>query len=121
VPSFSKRSLDNLASCDPALQKVAHEAIKHYDFTVICGHRGKAAQDKAVAEGKSKAKWPTSKHNAMPSLAFDATPVPLDWNDIKSFHAMAKHMKTAANTVGVKIKWGGDFKGFFDGPHFELG
>jgi peptidoglycan LD-endopeptidase CwlK len=121
VPSFSKRSLDNLASCDPALQKVAHEAIKYYDFTVICGHRGKAAQDKAVAEGKSKAKWPTSKHNSNPSLAFDATPVPLDWNDTKSFHAMAKHMKTAANTVGVKIKWGGDFKNFFDGPHFELG
>jgi peptidoglycan L-alanyl-D-glutamate endopeptidase CwlK len=120
MPSLSKRSLDNLKSCHPDLQKVAHEAIKGFDFSVICGHRGKAEQDKAVATGKSKAKWPTSKHNSKPSLAFDATPVPLDWNDIAAFHAMATAMKTAARKVGVKIKWGGDFKGFFDGPHIEL-
>lgn len=120
MPSFSKRSLDNLKTCDPRLQKVAHEAIKHFDFTVIEGHRGKEAQDKAVKEGKSKAKWPTSKHNSKPSLAFDATPVPLDWNNKASFDAMAKAMKAAAKTVGVPIKWGGDFKNFYDGPHFEL-
>jgi hypothetical protein len=118
--SFSKRSRENLASCHPDLQKVAAEAIKHHDFTVICGHRGKADQDKAVAEGKSKAKWPTSKHNSTPSHAFDATPVPLDWDDLAAFKAMADAMKAAAKTVGVKIKWGGDFKGFYDGPHFEL-
>ena len=120
MPSFSKSSLDHLKQCHPDLQKVAHECIKHYDFSVICGHRGKADQDKAVREGKSKAKWPTSKHNAQPSRAFDAVPVPLDWKNIASFNAMAGHMKTAARTVGVKIRWGGDFKGFFDGPHFEL-
>lgn len=120
MPHFSKRSLDNLGQCHPDLQKVAHEAIKHFDFTVICGHRNKADQDKAVREGKSKAKWPNSKHNKTPSLAFDAVPHPVDWNDIGRFRTMAQHMKTAAKKVGVKITWGGDFKGFFDGPHFEL-
>jgi peptidoglycan L-alanyl-D-glutamate endopeptidase CwlK len=120
MPKFSKRSLDNLATCHPDLQKVAHECIKHFDFTVIEGHRNKTQQDKAYATGKSKAKWPTSKHNATPSRAFDATPVPLDWDDIASFRTMAQHMKTAAKAVGIAIKWGGDFKGFFDGPHFEL-
>jgi hypothetical protein len=112
--------LKNLEQCHPDLRKVAREAIKHFDFKVICGHRGKAAQDQAVATGKSKAKWPTSKHNATPSNAFDAVPVPLDWSDLQSFHAMAKVMKAAAKTVGVRIRWGGDFKNFFDGPHFEL-
>jgi peptidoglycan LD-endopeptidase CwlK len=120
MPSFSKRSLDNLAQCHPDLQKVAKECIKHFDFTVICGHRGKAAQDKAFADKKSKVKWPDSKHNKKPSLAFDATPVPLDWNNKASFHTMARHMKQAAEKVGVSIKWGGDFKNFFDGPHFEI-
>lgn len=120
MPAFSKRSLDNLKTCDPRLQKVAHEAIKTFDFQVICGHRGKADQDKAVREGKSKAKWPTSKHNSIPSHAFDATPVPLNWNDKKSFDAMGTAMKSAARRVGVTIKWGGDFKGFYDGPHIEL-
>lgn len=120
MPSFSQSSLTHLKQCDPRLQKVAHECIKTFDFSVICGHRGKAAQDKAYREKKSKVKWPNSKHNKTPSLAFDAVPVPLDWNDKASFHAMAKAMKAAADRVGVGIKWGGDFKGFFDGPHFEL-
>ena len=51
MPTFSKRSLDNLAACHPDLQKVAHEAIKHLDFTVICGHRGREAQNKAYKKG----------------------------------------------------------------------
>jgi peptidoglycan L-alanyl-D-glutamate endopeptidase CwlK len=121
MPVFSQRSLGNLASCHPDLQKVAHECIKHFDFTVIEGHRGKDAQDKAYAEQKSKLKWPDSKHNKKPALAFDATPHPLDWGDKASFDTMAKHMKEAAKKAGVKIKWGGDFKDFYDGPHFELG
>jgi len=120
MPTFSKRSLDNLATCHPDLQKVAHEAIQTFDFTVICGHRNKADQDKAYKEGKSKLKYPASKHNKTPSLAMDCTPYPLDWNDTKSFHAMADHMKKAAKTVKVGIVWGGDWKSFFDGPHFEL-
>ena len=120
MPSFSQSSLKYLAECHPSLQKVAHEAIKTFDFKVICGHRGKAEQDKAYATGKSKVKFPGSKHNQKPAHAFDAVPVPLDWNDIESFKAMAKVMKAAAKKLGVKMKWGGDFKSFFDGPHFEI-
>jgi peptidoglycan L-alanyl-D-glutamate endopeptidase CwlK len=120
MPHFSQRSLDHLAQCHPDLQKVAKEAIKHYNFQVICGHRGKAAQDKAFAGKKSKVKWPNSKHNHKPSLAFDATPIPLDWNNKASFHTMARHMKTAAKKLSIAITWGGDFKNFFDGPHFEI-
>ena len=120
MPTLNQSSLNHLKSCDPRLSKVAHECIKTFDFQVICGHRSKAAQDKAVREKKSKAKWPTSKHNKTPSLAMDCTPRPLDWNNIESFKTMAKHMKAAASKVGVPIKWGGDFKGFFDGPHFEI-
>lgn len=120
MPSFSKRSLDNLKQCDPRLQKVAHEAIKTFDFVVTCGHRGKEAQNKAFAEKKSKLKWPDSKHNKTPSLAFDAAPYPIDWNDIKRFDQMGAVMKAAARSVGVKITWGGDWKSFVDRPHFEV-
>jgi len=120
MPTLGKKSLEYLAECHPDLRKVAHECIKHYDFSVICGHRGKAAQDKAYAEKKSKVKWPNSKHNKTPSLAMDCTPYPVNWNDIPSFHTMARHMKDAARKVGVNIKWGGDFTSFFDGPHFEI-
>ena len=120
MPSFSKRSTDNLATCHRDLQKVAHEAIKHFDFTVIQGHRGKAEQNKAYREKKSKLQWPLSYHNKLPSLAMDCVPHPLNWQDKASFDKMGAVMKEAAKTVGVKIKWGGDFRDWYDGPHVEL-
>ena len=120
MPTFSKRSTDNLATCHRDLQKVAHEAIKHFDFTVIQGHRGKAEQNKAYREKKSKLQWPLSRHNKLPSLAMDCVPHPLNWQDKASFDKMGAVMKEAAKTVGVKIKWGGDFRDWYDGPHVEL-
>jgi len=120
MPTFSKRSTDNLATCHRDLQKVAHEAIKHFDFTVIQGHRGKAEQNKAYREKKSKLQWPLSYHNKLPSLAMDCVPHPLNWQDKASFDKMGAVMKEAAKTVGVKIKWGGDWPDFYDGPHVEL-
>lgn len=121
MPSFSQRSLDNLKQCHPHLQKVAHECIKTFDFTVTCGHRNQADQNKAFAEKKSKLRWPNSKHNKTPSLAFDAAPWPIDWNDVARFDAMGSAMKAAARKVHVKLVWGGDWKSFVDRPHFELG
>jgi peptidoglycan L-alanyl-D-glutamate endopeptidase CwlK len=29
-------------------------------------------------------------------------------------------MKTAAAAEGVPVEWGGDWRSFFDGPHFQL-
>jgi peptidoglycan L-alanyl-D-glutamate endopeptidase CwlK len=121
MPSFSKRSTDNLATCHRDLQKVAHEAIKHFDFVVICGHRGKAEQQKAFREKKSKLQWPLSHHNKLPSLAMDCVPHPVDWNDKAAFEELAKVMKAAAEKVGVRITWGGSWKDFVDMPHWELG
>jgi hypothetical protein len=117
---FSKRSSDNLAQCDPRLQKVAHEAANYFNFTIICGHRGQEEQDRAWREGRSKLRFPRSKHNQAPSLAMDCVPYPLDWNDTKAFQEMARVMKQAAKTVGVDLVWGGDWKGFVDMPHFEV-
>ena len=54
MPIFGKNSLKQLDTVHPDLRKVLEEAIKTYDFSVICGHRGEAEQNKAVAEGKFK-------------------------------------------------------------------
>jgi len=40
--------------------------------------------------------------------------------DKQYYPKLAEVMKKVANEQGVKIRWGGDFKSFFDGPHFEL-
>jgi len=127
MPSFGKRSLDNLATAHPELQRLFGEVIKVTDCTVICGHRGEDDQNRAVAEGKSKVRYPTSKHNAMPSLAVDVVPYPVDWDDTDRFFFLAGVVMGTAASLGIGIRWGGDWNGdgkyterFRDLPHFEL-
>ena len=74
MPSFGKRSTENLATCDKRIQLVCNKAIKIIDFSVICGHRGEQEQNKAYAEKRSTKQWPYSKHNQNPSPAVDIWP-----------------------------------------------
>ncbi len=120
MPTFSKLSLERLATCHPLLQDVARAAIKRVDFLVACGRRGEQEQNEAFARGFSKLKFPNSKHNKTPSLAMDLVPWPVDWNDVKRFEALAKIVKEEAAKLGVAISWGGDWKKFRDRPHYEL-
>lgn len=128
MTAFGKASQEKLATCDPRLQKVFNEVIKHFDCTVIEGHRGEAAQNKAFAEGKSKLKYPQGKHNKTPSLAADVLPYPIDWNDTNRMRYFAGFVVGIAATMGIKLRWGGDWNqntelkdnSFNDLPHFEL-
>lgn len=125
---FSARSLGNLGQAAMPLQVVMTKALALgvMDFTVICGHRNKAEQDKAFAGGFSKLKFPRSKHNSLPSLAVDVVPYPLDWNDIDAFKRLGALVKQAwasmsdAERDGFTLSWGGDWSSFKDYPHFEL-
>ncbi len=117
---FSERSKAKLATCHKGLQDLFNEVIKHVDCTVLCGHRGEAAQEKAVLKGFSKAHFPNSKHNTFPSIAVDVVPYPIDWEDLKRFHEFAGIVQGIASQKHIDVKWGGHFKSFFDGPHWEL-
>lgn len=37
-----------------------------------------------------------------------------------AYDDLARAVKAAAQEEGVPVEWGGDFRGFFDGPHFQL-
>lgn len=127
---WSRTSLRNMESIRPELRRVLEAALPTapYDFKVICGHRGRAEQDRAYAEGRSKLKFPRSKHNAYPSNAVDLIPLPLNWEDVDMFVETAQHILAVAEELGVSMRWGGDWDmdgdwkehAFFDGPHFEL-
>lgn len=117
---FGANSLRQRDTLHPDLQKVVDEAIKTYNFSIICGHRGEADQNRAFNEGKSKVKFPNSRHNVFPSQAVDVAPYPVNWKDIKAFKELAAHIKGCAATVGVEVEWGGDWKTFKDYPHFQL-
>ena len=121
MPSFSSTSRQKLNECVPELQTLFNEVVKEFDCTILCGHRGKTAQDKAVEDGVSKAPWPQSKHNSFPSEAVDVMPYPIEWNNTERLMEFSQYVKATATRLGVKVQWGGDFKGFFDGPHWEIG
>ncbi len=121
MPSFGKRSTKNLNSCHPKIREVLNEAIKHTDFSVIWGHRGEDAQNKAYNDGFSKVQWPNSKHNSNPSRAVDIVPYPGGFkNKDKAFYLMATHVYRAASKLGVGLSWGGHWRNFKDLAHFEL-
>lgn len=121
MPKFSARSLKNLGQCHPDLQKIAHEAIKELDFIVICGYRGEKEQNAAYAKGTSKLRFPKSKHNKSPSLAFDACPYikgapgGIDWSARAKFLEMRNVFKKTAERLGIKVRFIS-----WDLPHIEL-
>ena len=127
MPSFSQSSLDKLASCHPDLQKLFNEVIKHYDCTIIEGYRSAEDQLKAFNAGKSKIKV-SGKHNQKPSLAVDVAPWPINWAARERFYHFAGFVRGIAATLGIAIRWGGDWDSdfvlndqtFYDLPHFEL-
>ena len=138
MPSFSKASLEKLDTCDPRLQMIFKEVIRYVDCTILCGHRGQKEQDEAFAKGLSKLKWPNGEHNKVPSRAVDVAPYPVKWGeqgtaeqrkkDIARFYFFAGYVKSVADNMNIKLRWGGDWdsdmdfndQNFDDLPHFEL-
>jgi peptidoglycan L-alanyl-D-glutamate endopeptidase CwlK len=141
MPHFSTRSKKTIATLHKDIQDVLYTAIEIVDFSVLDGLRGEEAQNAAVANGRSKATYPKSRHNRSrnddgtynteKSDAVDIAPFPIKWPDIRkqttmeyvkrmgAFYMLAGVILTVAYSKGVKLRWGGSFKGFFDGPHFE--
>ena len=117
---LSKTSRQKLQTCHSDLIKLIEAVAETERCAVICGFRGRYEQEKAYYTGKSKAKWGQSKHNFKPSHAVDVVPLPLDWNDIPAFEKLGEKIMAKADELGIKIKWGKNFKGLADYPHFEL-
>jgi len=86
MPSFGPKSKGNLGEAHQDLQKLFKKVVETYDCAVIEGYRGQEEQDSAYHSGKSKLKYPKSKHNRQPSLAVDVVPYPVDWEDTKQFY-----------------------------------
>lgn len=120
MPAFSDRSRERLNTCDERLQRLFNEVVKHFDCTILEGYRDEEKQEKAYREGRSKVRYPDSKHNRYPSKAVDCVPYPVDWDNLPRFHEFAGFVQATAIAQGIKVRWGGHFKSFFDGPHFEL-
>ncbi len=108
---YSQKSLVQLATCHPDLQHLfkayANEAPPEYDISLICGHRGEAAQNKAYADKASKLQWPDSDHNAIPADALDFHVYPLtdaDWKNPYRFWMVQGRLRELAARLKIKLK-----------------
>jgi hypothetical protein len=109
MPAFGKRYKKHLATLHLDLQKVLNEAIKHWDFSILEGHRNKIKQNELYEKGKSKLQWPNSKHNSSPSKAADIAPYPINWEDHYRFHALLNRIIGIGAAFGINLRYGGDW------------
>jgi peptidoglycan L-alanyl-D-glutamate endopeptidase CwlK len=117
---YSNRSLRNLKGIHPDLRRVIDRALQDspLDFIVIEGLRTKDRQAKLVASGASQTM--NSRHitgHAVDLLPIGPNGAAFDW---PLYHKLGPAVKAAARAEGVELEWGGDWRTFKDGPHFQL-
>jgi peptidoglycan L-alanyl-D-glutamate endopeptidase CwlK len=123
---LTTRDLEILKGVHPDLVRVIVRAaeISPEPFVVIEGLRSIDRQKMLVATGKSKTM--KSRHLRASNgfgHAVDIAPIvngKPDFADWKNYRRLAPYIKQAAKLEKVLIEWGGDWKSFPDGPHWQL-
>lgn len=117
---LGQRSLSRLQGVHPDLVRVVKKAaaMSPLDFTVLEGLRTLDRQKQLMAAGATK----TMNSRHLTGHAVDLAPmiggtVRWDW---PLYHQLAAVVKDAAKAENVPLQWGGDWRTFKDGPHWEL-
>ena len=130
--NFGAKSEQNYGTLTWNLRKVADKGLGYgiMDFSIDCGFRTKAEQDRVFRLKRSKVQWPNSRHNHLPSKAMDLVPYVRGKSSWNKLHCcvLAGLILAAAAELGVKLRWGGNWdmdsepitdQDFQDLVHFE--
>lgn len=112
------RSENNMIGVHPDLVRVMRKARTRIAFFITEGLRTVDRQRQLVAAGASRTM--KSRHitgHAVDVAALVGGEVRWDW---PLYAKIADVVKEVAKEENVPIVWGGDWKSFRDGPHFEL-
>ena len=117
---LSDKSLRRLDGVKPELVNVVKRAIEitPVDFLVVEGLRTKERQAYLLDAGKSR----TMNSYHLTGHAVDIAPIidgKVSW-EWKYFHILNEAMQQAAKENNVSLTWGGSWKTFPDGPHFQI-
>lgn len=117
---FGQRSEQCLQSVHPDLSRLARRALEYstVDFGITEGLRTRLRQQELVKDGKSTTL--NSRHltgHAIDVAAFIAGK--LTW-EFRHYVEISRAFKAASAELNIPIVWGGDWKTFKDGVHFEL-
>lgn len=118
--NLTARSRRRFTGVHPDLVRVVEKAagITAQPFQVIEGLRSLARQHQLVKRGASKTL--NSRHlsgHAVDLVAMIGNRV--SW-EVPLYYRIADTMKAAAQDLNIPVEWGGDWRSFFDGPHFQL-
>jgi peptidoglycan L-alanyl-D-glutamate endopeptidase CwlK len=150
---YTESSRSRLDSCEPGLVQVFEYVLPVFDHTVLEGARTFARQKLLYHSDPQRTKTLISKHVVTQpgelSEAVDVVPHPFTWDfegellaavrrgdpketrrilhHIQRWSLFVGHVLMAAYTLGVPLRWGGDWDGdkdladqrFDDWPHFE--
>jgi len=119
--TLDAKSLERLEKVHPDLKKIVlHAASKSQQkFKVLEGIRTLERQRELFARGATK----TLRSRHLTGHAVDIAPVDDDGDvswDWPLYYVLEPVIKAAAADLGIPINWGGDWKTFKDGPHWEL-
>lgn len=117
---LGQRSLSRLSGVHDDLVRVVKKAaaMSDLDFTVLEGMRTLERQKQLFAQHATK----TMRSRHLDGHAVDLAPmlegeVRWDW---PLYFKLANVVKAAAQLESVPIEWGGDWRTFKDGPHWQL-
>lgn len=118
--SLSMRSLDRLGTVHEDLEAVVKRAIEltEVDFTVLEGIRSLSRQQRLLEIGATTTL--RSRHltgHAVDLGAWVDGEVRWDW---PLYYKIADAMMLAAAELNINVEWGGEWKSFPDGAHFQL-
>lgn len=115
-----------LKQAHPDLIKVVQRCAEITKCPFQIGETGRSVAQQKINVAKGVSKTMNSRHivskdglaRAVDLLAMpDGKKVTWSW---PPYYVLAAAMKQAAKDVKVPIEWGGDWKTFKDGPHFQL-
>lgn len=118
---LTKRDRERLKGVHPSIIRVIERAARETKrpFVVLEGRRTLERQKQLVAKGAST----TLNSRHLTGHAVDLAPIDEDgkvsW-DWSLYKPLADTIKKAAKAEGVTFEWGGDWKKFPDGPHWQL-
>jgi len=117
---LGSRSLSRLEGVHPDLVRVVKKAaaMSDLDFTVLEGLRTQERQKELMKNGATK----TMNSRHLTGHAVDLAPMiggKISW-DWPLYTRLSKIVKAAAAAENVPLTWGGDWRTFKDGPHWEL-
>ena len=123
IDKYDARSRRNLVGVHADLVRVIERASEIIQgtgvaFVVIEGVRTRAKQAEYVKSGASQTMNGRHLHGfAVDLAAIVGKDVRWDW---PLYDKLAKAVKQAADELQTPVIWGGDWRKFKDGPHFEL-